>query len=102
MIHTRITEVTVSVVPEGSIDHDVFSVKVAWRGGERYAVVRRGRCLSHDGTWDYETIPSERTDDWIATHRFTYDEAYRRAIEVAPTIKVNGFTAAEVTDRSDR
>lgn len=102
MIHTRITEVTISVLPESSINHSTFAVKVAWRGDERYAVLHHGYCLGTDGEWDYESIPSGREDDWLATHRFTYDEAYRRAIDVAPAIKVNGFTAAEAADRSDR
>lgn len=101
MTYVRITEVTVSAVPEASINHSVFSVQVAWRGEEKYAVVRLGRCLGVDGTWDYESIPSERTDEWIATHRFTYDEAYRRAIDVAPTIMVNGFTVADVLARAE-
>lgn len=100
-IHVRITEVTVSAIPDGNINHDVFSVQVAWRGGETYAVTRRGRCLSAAGTWDYESIPSERTDEWIAAHRFTYDEAYRRAIDVAPTITTNGFTVEDVLRRSE-
>lgn len=101
MTHVRITEVTVSAVPEGNINHSVFAVQVAWRGGENYAVVRLGRCLGKDGEWSYESIPSERTDEWIAAHRFTYDEAYRRAIDIAPTIKVNGFTVADVLARQE-
>jgi len=28
------------------------------------------QCLSTDGEWAYESMPSNRPEDWIATHRF--------------------------------
>lgn len=96
MIYERITEVTVCAVPENNINHGTYAVQIQWRGGETYAVHWFKRCLSVDGEWDFESIPSEREDEWIARHRFSYLEALRLAAKVAPTIRMNGRTAAEV------
>lgn len=98
--HVRITEVTVCAIPDHHINHTAYAVTVAWRGGETYAVMHMRWCLGADGMWDHEPNPSSRTDEWIATHRFTYDEAYRRAIEVAPTIVVNGVAARDAVGAS--
>ena len=35
-----------------------------------WAVRRNGRCLGLDGHWSYEPLPSSRTDEWLARHRF--------------------------------
>jgi len=99
-VHYRLTEVTVSAIPEGNVNHTLYSVKVQWRGGETYAVERHGQVLGSDGEWDYEPLPSSREDDWIATHRFTYDRAHQLACEAATHVVVNGFTVADVLARS--
>lgn len=96
----RVTEVTVCALPETNINHDLYAIKVAWRGDERYAVFRHSQCLGIDGEWSYELNPSSREDDWIATHRFGYDEALRRAVEAAPHVTVNGFTVADCLARA--
>lgn len=80
-VHMRISEVTVSALPEDDVNHKLFSVKVSWRGGDRYAVERSGQCLGSDGEWDYEVSPSEREDEWNATHRFSYDQACALALQ---------------------
>lgn len=102
MINVRITEVTVSAVPEDSINHSLYAVRVAWRGGETYAVMNNGYCLGTDGEWDYEPLPSSREDDWLASHRFDYDTAYRLAIDVAPKVTCNGRTAVEAAEAHER
>lgn len=99
-IHSRVTEVTVSALPEGNVNYDLYSVKVQWRGGDRYAVVRHGMALDAGGDWDYEPSPSNRDDYWIATHRFSYDEAYGLACEAAPAVTVNGLTVADALARA--
>lgn len=99
-VHALVTEVIFSALPDDHPDRDLFEVKVAWRGRDRYAVLRRSRCLGRDGTWDYESIPSERTDDWIATHRFAYDEALKLAHQACQGITVNGHTVADVLERA--
>jgi hypothetical protein len=93
-VHARITEATFSAVPEGHEDHDAYAVMVSWRGGDRYAVVRWRRCLNSTGGWDYE--PRERDDDWLATHRFGYDEACRLAAEACRQVTVMGRSVADV------
>lgn len=93
------TEYTVNAIPDGvdEADRSLFEIKVEWRGRDRWAVTRPGRrCLGTDGEWDWESLPSERTDDWLATHRFDLDTALRLAREAAPRVTVNGWTVAQV------
>lgn len=45
--------------------------------------------------WDYEMRPSEREDEWLATHRFDEAIALRLAKEAAPHVTVNGRTVAD-------
>lgn len=99
-IHSRVTEVTFSAIPEDNINHDIYSVKVTWRGDDRYAVKRLSQCLGRDGTWDYEPSPSNRTDEWIAEHRFDYDTAALLAAEACQHITVNGLTVADALARA--
>lgn len=99
-ISQRITEVTVSALPADNVDYDLYSVKVQWRGGETYAVKRFSQVLGADGLWDYEPSPSNRDDDWIATHRFSYEEAVQLAAKAAPDVTVNGSTVADCLARA--
>ena len=102
MIHSRITEVTVCALPDDDINHHLYAVAVAWRGEETYAVTHFKQCLDVDGEWDWEPIPSERDDEWKATHRFDYHTALRMAVEVAPSVMCNGRTAADVAERGPK
>jgi len=99
-INARVTEVTVSAIPEGNVNHGAYAITVQWRGDDQYAVKRHSLVLGSDGEWDYEPSPSNREDDWIETHRFGYDEAIRLAVEAAPGMTVNGFTVADSLARS--
>lgn len=87
-----------TVLPIGAspteLDVDAFAIKVAWRNAGQFAVLRHGRCLAADGSWDYEPQPSSRTDEWIAAHRFGQGEALRRAVEAVDDLTVNGRTWA--------
>lgn len=96
MTHIRITEITVSHIPETDPEHHAFAITVAWRGGDQYAVYRYGECLSADGTWDYESRPSAREDDWLATYRFDQATALSLAVAHAPTVQVNGIMARDL------
>jgi hypothetical protein len=98
----RVTEYAVCALPEGDINASHFTIKVAYRGDGRWAVLRHGRCLGSDGEWDYESIPSEREDEWLATHRFDEDTALRLAAEQVPHIKVNGWTVADALAAAER
>lgn len=90
------TTYTVSLLPETSIDHDTFAITVEKRGSAGWAVLRNRWCLGADGEWEFEPTPSERADDWIATHRFPLERALELAKAAAPDVCVNGYTAAQV------
>lgn len=92
----RPSQFEVSVLPEDDINYPHYVVTVEARGAGRWAVVRHRQCLGADGEWSWESIPSEREDDWLATHRFDLETAQRLAIEAAPSVYVNGRTAAQV------
>lgn len=104
----RVTQYTVSVLPEDSINRPGWEITVEYRGRDRWAVMHGGTCLSRDGVADmgigagmavdYEPIPSERDEKWLARYRFTEQEALERAVEWAKVIRVNGKTAAEILE----
>lgn len=56
-------------------------IKVEWRGTGLWAITNAGHCLNKDNQWEYEPLPSNRSDDFIERTRFTLNEALRRAIE---------------------
>lgn len=77
------------------IDEGLWHLTIERRAADQWAVCRWSRCLGTDGEWDYEPLPSSRTDEWKASHRFPLDEALRLARLHAPSVVVNGRTAAE-------
>jgi len=95
-VEVRITRYAVCAYPGDDINRGHFVVTVEDRGGGRWAVCQYGMCLNTSGGWDYEPIPSERRDDWLATHRYDLDTALRLAQQAAPKITVNGSTIADV------
>lgn len=97
----RVTRFEVSLLPEDDINYPFHTVAVEDRGNDRWAVVRHRQCLGADGEWSWESIPSEREDEWLASHRFDLDAALDLAREAAPGVTVNGVTAAEVLRRRE-
>lgn len=96
----QVTEYTVCLLPGDDINHHSFAITVAYRGRGLWAVSRHRQCLGRDGEWDWESLPSERTDEWLAEHRFPVDEAIALAKQEAPRITVNGISAAEALART--
>lgn len=92
-VTSRTTEVSYCALPEDDINAYQLTVTVSWRGDGRYAVMHRNYCLGADGEWDYESTPSERADEWKATHRFSFDEACALAEAAALTVTCNGLNA---------
>jgi hypothetical protein len=91
------TKWDVSILPRGDINRLAWSITVAYRGNDLYAVLIRDHwCLSRSGEAEIEPIPSERTDEWIADHRFPLDEALRLAVSHAPDVACNGKSATEI------
>jgi hypothetical protein len=100
--YAHVTEYTVCSLPESNINYMSYAITVAYRGRGLWAVTRHRMCLDKDGDWGWESIPSERTDEWLAENRFTRAEALRLAKLEAPKVVVNGFTVADVLARGER
>lgn len=95
------TAYAVSCVPEDNVNAWHFTVKVERRGPDLWSVNDGHFCFAADGSRSYEPIPSERQEDWKARHRFDLDTALALAKRVAPTLRVNGYTVADVLRRAD-
>lgn len=91
---TKATTYTVCAVPETVQDWMMFAITVEETAPDRWAVRRSKRCLNANGEWEWESIPSEREDDFLARCRFDLDTALGMARRVAPTLRINGITAA--------
>jgi hypothetical protein len=92
----RTTRYEVSCLPPDMINADSFTIQVEFRDHDKWAVLLRNMwCLSSSGEWEWEPLPSEREDEWLAEHRFDLDTALRLAKERAPLITVNGHTVAD-------
>lgn len=97
--HARPSEYVVCALPENHPNYYEFTLRVVRRAPGQWAVCRFSRCLGADGLWDFE--PSDRSDEWKATHRFDLSTALRLAQEAAPTITVNGWTVQEALAEVD-
>lgn len=94
--HTE--QVSFSPLPVGSMDRCTWQVTVDYAAGfdgDRWAVRIMGRALNkHTRQWDPEPIPSSRTDEWLADHRWTdYGEAVTAARAVCGNVTWNGMSA---------
>jgi len=74
-------------------DHEVshFAIRVSLRSEGKFAIVHMGNCWNGK-TWEYETLPSSRTDEFLASTRFERDEATRQALILVDTMRLNGRT----------
>jgi hypothetical protein len=99
----RPSQYTVNCLPDDDINARLFAITVEERGqidGQTlWAVCRMGQCLDGDGEWDYEPIPSSRTQEWIADHRFLLDTALDLARGAAAHVTVNGITVEQALAR---
>jgi len=98
----EVTRYAVSCLPKDHPDSFHFTLRVEYRGRDRWAVTDGFACLSTDSEWDYEPSSSNRDDNWIKTHRFDLDTALRLAKEQAPKLTVNGLSIADVLNRRSR
>jgi hypothetical protein len=70
-----------------------YGIYVEDRGKGKWAVTYGGMCLGRNGEWDYEPMPSSRTDEWIAANRFDSPEEAERAFkDHKPRLRINGRT----------
>lgn len=95
-IYSTCTEWAVCALPESNINYRYFKLIVRRNAeGAWYVTDGFDRCLGADGEWDEGVKPYGRGDDWIAAHRFTFNEALDLAQAAAPGVVVNGHTVAE-------
>jgi hypothetical protein len=77
---------------DDDVDSTAWSLTVEWRGpGDVWAVKKHAMCLSSLGDWEMEPIPSERTEEWKQTHRFTKHMAMALALQEYPKLTINGL-----------
>lgn len=98
-VHAQVTEYLVSAVPIEYGDSHHFALYVQWRGGDRWCVAdaQNGATgvLNADGEWEWEPLPSERREDFLARTRFDHDTAFQMALKAAPKVTVNGYTVED-------
>lgn len=100
------TEFVFTPAVEGDEDVEAlrhFRIYVKWRSEGKYAVSHMSEVW--DGTeWVYESLPSNRTDEFLAATRFPLEQAVDYAQELAHTVTVNGRTYREWYEiqRSDK
>lgn len=94
----------VTAYPFHDIDRDMFTIRVERRGQDSWAVLRRGACWNRrTKQFEYEPLPSSRTDAYKRTHRFPLNQALAIAREQAPLMVTNGWTvAAAIADVQSR
>lgn len=87
------TQYLVTGLPDGDPDSQVWSLTIEWRGPgpDSWAVMHHAYCLSKGGKWDYEPLPSSRTDAFIKRHRFTLAAAEHAARRELPKLIINGL-----------
>ena len=95
----RPTAYTVSCLPADHPDAYLFTLKVEWRGGDRWCVMKGAYCYSKTGWMRYEPIPSSRTDAFKRTYRHSLDDALALARRLAPKITVGPHTVESVLQR---
>ncbi|WP_154697039.1 hypothetical protein [Lentzea guizhouensis] len=71
----RVTEYTVSCLPQGHPQEHNFSLTVAERSPGRWAVQRYSSCYDADGNRGYEFVSTGRGDDFVARFRHSLDDA---------------------------
>jgi hypothetical protein len=108
-VRSTITSYEVTIWPEecSCIDSALYCCTVVYQGHGNWSV-RRGSgsgpndnrpCLGKDGQWHYENLPSERTREELAEHRFDVVTAVGMARKMAPKVTINGLTAEEALAR---
>lgn len=58
-------------------------ISVQWRGKHDWCVFEGGTVLNKAGDWEYEPLPSSRSEEFTAHTRFDRDTAIRLAKEKA-------------------
>lgn len=102
-VHVAVDRYTVNAMPEDAVQHYLWLITVERRRGtDSWAVCRHRMCLGRDGEWSWEPSSSNRTDEWIAEHRFPLQEALALAVKAAPLLTVGRLTAAMALEEAEK
>lgn len=83
----------VTAYPFHDVNRSDWVIRVERRAEDRWAVLYRSSCWNRrTKKWDYEPMPSSRTDAYKRTHRFDLDTALTIAREQAPKLTQMGWT----------
>jgi hypothetical protein len=58
---------------------------IEWRGDDRWIVKHMTQVLNKKGEFEWEPSPSNRTEAFIKRTRFSFDEAFEKALEIVKT-----------------
>lgn len=78
-----------------------FSITLSYRGNGLWAIKNRVNAYSRDGKWNYEPLPSSRSDEYITKNRFTLEEAYPLAQKLSHEIRMFKMTPEEFMQWAD-
>ena len=90
--HDRITRAAAllrQLPPEGleairyCVEEDGAVIQRTSRAPESWAIRAGSACMSTTGEWDIEPMPSDRTDEWLANHRWPSAAAAWAALQQA-------------------
>ena len=65
------------------VEEDGAVIQRTSRAPESWAIRAGSSCMSTTGEWDIEPMPSERTDEWLANHRWPSAAAAWAALQQA-------------------
>jgi hypothetical protein len=88
--------VEMSCLPESHDDCPAYTVRVAYRGNGLYAVEHMRWCYDANYQRDYNRVPDEGGEEWLARYRFNFTTALLVAQRVAHLLIVNGRTAEQL------
>lgn len=94
-LRVEATQYVICGLPEDDVNASVWCIRVERRAPDQWAVLRGSLCLSNGGKWDYEPIPSERTDAWKKRHRFPLETAIELACREYPKLVINGYRVSD-------
>lgn len=65
-------------------------ISIEWRGDDRWCIFNGSSCYTKLGEWEYESMPSHRTDEYLARARYTLDEALSVAAKIVNEASTRG------------
>ncbi|WP_040828896.1 hypothetical protein [Nocardia jiangxiensis] len=98
----KTTRFDISCLPENHPEQHAYTLQVEYRGRNKWCVRDGfGFCYDRDGNRSYESLPTNREDEWLAQHRFALMEALVLAKRLAPGIIRGGVTVEQTMDWYD-